>query len=110
MVLSVVAVAQLIVVLDSTIVNIALPSAQRALARWHPGTGLRNSGGHSISEFRANHGRTTKSNAYVKFSARAIDHPLDPGQLPVDPHPSIREETPCPASPRPSRPTICHAS
>jgi hypothetical protein len=27
-----------------------------------------------ISEFRANHARTTKSNTYVKFSARAIDH------------------------------------
>jgi uncharacterized protein YbjT (DUF2867 family) len=46
----------------------------------------------------------------VTFSARAIDHPGGPGQLPVGPHPSIREETACPAIPRPSRPTTCHAS
>jgi hypothetical protein len=30
--------------------------------------------------------------------------------LPVRPHPSIHEETACPVSPRPCRPTICHAS
>jgi hypothetical protein len=53
---------------------------------------------------------TTKSNRYVTFSARAIDHPAGPGQLPVGPHPSIREETACPASPRLSRPTTYHAS
>ena len=65
-ILSVVAVAQLMVVFDATIVNIALPSAQRALAFTVP--------------------------------------------LPVGPNPSIHKEKACPASPRPSRPTTCHAS
>ena len=72
-ILSVVAVAQLMVVLDATIVNIALPSAQRALAFTVPDRRQRMVETGPLV--------TTKSNRYVTFSARAINHPAGPGRV-----------------------------
>ena len=72
-ILSAVAVAQLMVVLDATIVNIALPSAQRALAFTVPDRPQR--------VVETGPLVTTKSNRYVSFSAKAIDHPAGPGRV-----------------------------
>jgi sugar phosphate permease len=140
-ILSVVAVAQLMVVLDATIVNIALPSAQRALGfpdsdrqwvvtayalafgslllvggrlgdmydrKWVFITGL---AGFAISSAvggaAVSFGMLVAARHILRQSYRSSRRTRP---LPAGPHPSIREETACPASPRPSRPTTCHAS